>query len=64
MAFSYISVSTGTFTNQALPAWPIFETLVIATIVIGTVYYLLFQRGKLDRVQVEADVATGEAVIG
>ena len=53
----------GTVQDQ-LPAWPIFETLVIATIVIGLAYYVIAQRGKLDKVQVEADLATGEATIG
>jgi amino acid transporter len=50
--------------QDQLPPWPIFETLVLTTILVGVLYYLLEQRGKLDRVQVEADVATGEAVIG
>ena len=44
-----------------LPAWPVFETLVIGVILVGLVYYLVAQRGREDRV--EADVATGEAVI-
>jgi len=44
-----------------LPAWPVFETLVIAVFLVGLVYYLLAQRGREDHV--EADVATGEAVI-
>ena len=45
-----------------LPAWPVFETLVGAVVIIGAVYYLLVQRGREDRV--EADLATGEAMIG
>ena len=53
----------GTLQDQ-LPAWPVFETTVGAILVIGAVYYLVAQRGKLDKVQVEADAATGEAVIG
>ena len=44
-----------------LPAWPVFETLVIAVFLVGLVYYLLAQRGREDHVA--ADVATGEAVI-
>ena len=46
---------------SGLPAWPVFETLVGAVVVIGAVYYLLVQRGREDRV--EADLATGEAMI-
>ena len=45
-----------------LPHWPVFETLVGAIIVVGAIYYLVAQRGREDRV--EADVATGEALIG
>jgi hypothetical protein len=36
--------------------------LVGAVVAIGAVYYLVAQRGRLDRV--EADLATGEATIG
>ncbi|TMK23353.1 MAG: amino acid permease [Actinobacteria bacterium] len=44
-----------------LPAWPVFETLVGLVVIVGLVYYLVAQRGREDRV--EADIATGEAVI-
>jgi amino acid transporter len=44
-----------------LPAWPVFETLVGTVVVLGLIYYLVAQRGREDRV--EADLATGEAVI-
>jgi len=44
-----------------LPAWPVFETLVIAVLLAGLIYYLIAQRGRED--YVEPDVATGEAVI-
>lgn len=44
-----------------LPAWPVFETLVGLVFVVGLVYYLVVQRGREDRV--EADMATGEALI-
>ena len=47
---------------SGLPAWPVFETLVGLVVVIGAIYYLAVQRGREDRV--EADLATGEAVIG
>ena len=53
----------GTLQDQ-LPAWPIFETTVGAVLVVGALYYFVAQRGKLDKVQIEADTATGEAVIG
>ena len=46
---------------SGLPAWPVFETLVGAVVIVGAVYYLLVQRGREDRV--EADLATGEAMI-
>jgi hypothetical protein len=45
-----------------LPSWPVFETLVGLVAGIGLIYYLVAQRGREDRV--EADVATGETVIG
>jgi hypothetical protein len=47
-----------------LPAWPIFEVTVGAVLIIGALYYLVAQRGKLDQVQVAPDLATGEATIG
>ena len=50
--------------QEGLPAWPIFETTVGAVVIIGALYYIVAQRGKLDATQVEADQATGEAVIG
>jgi hypothetical protein len=45
-----------------LPAWPIFESLVLVLLVTGAVYYALAVRGR--SADTEADVATGEAVIG
>jgi amino acid transporter len=45
-----------------LPAIPVYETLVGLVIVVGAIYYVAAQRGQEDRV--EADAATGEAVIG
>jgi amino acid transporter len=45
-----------------LPAIPVYETLVGLVILVGAIYYLAAQRGQEDRV--EADAATGEAVIG
>jgi urea carboxylase system permease len=45
-----------------LPAWPIFETLVITILVIGAIYYAVSVRGRA--ADTEADLATGEATIG
>jgi hypothetical protein len=46
-----------------LPAIPVFEALVGLVLVIGVLYYLVTgQGGKADAV--EADAATGEAIIG
>lgn len=47
---------------SGLPAIPVYETLVGLVALGGAVYYLASQRGRQDRI--EADVATGEAVIG
>ena len=47
---------------DGLPAWPIFETTVGTVVILGAIYYVVAQRGREDHV--EADVATGEAVIG
>jgi amino acid transporter len=57
-------IKIGGQVQEGLPPWPIFETLVGAVVVVGALYYLVAQRGKLDVVQVQADAATGEAVIG
>ena len=45
-----------------LPAWPVFETLVITLILTGAIYYAVSVRGRA--ADVEADLATGEASIG
>jgi urea carboxylase system permease len=45
-----------------MPAWPVFETLVGVLIVTGAVYYAVAIRGRA--ADTEADVTTGEAVIG
>jgi amino acid transporter len=47
---------------EGLPAWPIFETTVGTVVILGAIYYVVAQRGREDHV--EADLATGEAVIG
>jgi hypothetical protein len=46
-----------------LPAWPIFEVLVLSVVVIGGLYYLVAERGKVEKEEVAADAATGEAMI-
>jgi urea carboxylase system permease len=49
-------------TIDGMPSWPIFESLVVAILVLGAIYYAVSIRGRAaDR---EADLATGEAVIG
>ena len=47
-----------------LPHWPVFETVLGAILVVGVLYYLVAERGKIDKEEVVADEATGEAVIG
>ena len=45
-----------------LPPWPTFETIVAVILLVGALYYVVSVRGRA--ADVEADVATGEAVIG
>lgn len=45
-----------------LPAWPVFETVVIAVLGIGAIYYFVSGQGRRED-KVEADLATGEAMI-
>ncbi len=47
---------------SGLPAIPVFEALVGLVVIVGAIYFLLAQQGREDKV--EADAATGEAVIG
>jgi len=47
--------------DVSLPPIPIFELIMIAVVVVGAIYYLVTQRGKVD--DVVADSATGEAFI-
>jgi urea carboxylase system permease len=49
-------------TIAGMPSWPIFETLVVAILVIGAIYYAVSVRGRAH--DVEVDQATGEATIG
>jgi urea carboxylase system permease len=46
---------------ENLPAWPTFEVIVVTLLLTGALYYLVSVRGRA--ADVEADVATGEAVI-
>jgi hypothetical protein len=47
-----------------MPAWPVFETLVGAILIVGAIYYLVAVRGSAKDVESQADTVTGEAVIG
>jgi urea carboxylase system permease len=49
-------------TIEGLPKLPTFETLVAVVLVAGAIYYAISVRGRA--ADVEADLATGEAVIG
>jgi amino acid transporter len=50
--------------DVSLPPIPIFELIMGVTILVGLIYYLVVERGRISREKVEADAATGEAVIG
>ena len=47
-----------------LPAWPVFETLVGTILFFGVIYYLVAVRGSAADVETQADMVTGEAIIG
>jgi amino acid transporter len=47
-----------------LPAWPVFETLVGTILFFGVLYYAVAVRGTAHDVETQADLVTGEAVIG
>ena len=47
---------------ENLPPWPTFETIVAVILLFGALYYVISVRGRA--ADVEADLATGEAVIG
>ena len=46
---------------SGLPAWPLFETIVGALLVLGVIYYVIAIRGT--KHDVESDEATGETMI-
>jgi amino acid transporter len=48
---------------DGLPAWPIFESLVLALLVLGAIYYAIAIRGRKADIE-SADAVTGEATIG
>jgi urea carboxylase system permease len=60
------TINTLTFLGSdalsSLPAFPIYESFLGIVLIAGVVYYALAQRGHADAI--EADLATGEAVIG
>ncbi len=49
-------------TLTGLPAWPVFEVVVVAIFGVGIIYYVLSGQGRRED-RVEADLATGERVI-
>ena len=42
---------------------PVFEFIIAITLIVGAIYYLLAQRGKLEDTAPIADEVTGEAAI-
>jgi len=62
----FINTFIKPFGNEipGLPAWPVFETLVGAILISGAIYYAVAVRGTKHDVETQADMVTGEAVIG
>ena len=62
----YINTFIKPFGNEiaGMPAWPVFETLVGAILIFGAIYYALAVRGSAADAETQADLVTGEAVIG
>jgi urea carboxylase system permease len=56
-------VSIGGSVQSWLPSIPIFEATLGLILVVGAIYYLAVERGRIQRESVEVDAATGEAVI-
>jgi hypothetical protein len=48
---------------SGLPPIPVFEALVSVVVIVGAIYYLAAQRGRLTDDRPVADAATGEAMI-
>jgi urea carboxylase system permease len=59
---SLTGITSGGNPISWLPNIPFFEGTVLLILIVGVVYYLVAARGREDKV--EADLATGEAVIG
>ncbi len=61
------NISTLTFLHSApltgLPAWPVFESVLGLIFLGGLAYYAVAER-RVEREEIEADEATGEAIIG
>jgi urea carboxylase system permease len=47
---------------ENLPNWPMFEVIVATILIAGAIYYAISVRGRAP--DIEADLATGEALIG
>lgn len=62
----FINTFIKPFGNEiaGMPAWPIFETLVGAILIFGAIYYVVAVRGSAHDAETQADVVTGETVIG
>jgi len=62
----FINTFIKPFGNEiaGMPAWPVFETLVGAILITGAIYYVVAVRGTAHDVETQADLVTGEAVIG
>lgn len=62
----FINTFIKPFGNEiaGMPAWPVFETLVGAILISGAIYYAVAVRGKTHDIETEADLVTGEALIG
>ncbi len=61
------TINTLTFLGNpldGLPAWPIFETFLGIVLVVGILWYVVAERGKIETEAIPADIATGEATIG
>lgn len=48
----------------SLPPIPVFELIMGIVIIVGVVYYLVAERGRIAKEALEADAATGETIIG
>ncbi len=62
------TINTLTFLGSqaltGLPAIPVFEAFLGIVFIAGLAYYLAIERGRVEREQLVADEATGEAVLG